>query len=452
MRKLRLSRVAEAVGGELRGGDVEVSTAVVDGRAAGPGALFVAIRGERADGHDFIEQAFASGASAALVERVAADHPHVLVEDATEAFLALAASERRAMEASVVAITGANGKTSTKDLAAAVLSTRFGVHASPASFNNEVGVPLTVLGAPPETEMLVCELGARHVGDHARLTSVVDPDVVVVTNAGVAHLQEFGSWENVVAATAEPVEALGEGAIAVLSADDRTVRDLSERTAAEVLTFGLADDADVRATEVELDREGRARFTLRSGGEREPVELSVTGAHMVPNALAAASCGLAFGLTAAECATGLKDAAISRWRMEISETSGGLRLVNDAYNANPDSMAAGLKAARWIARDRRLVAVLGHMAELGSVSAEEHEALGRLVTRIGVDRLVTVGGEAEAIARAALLEGMEPDGVRSVGSASEAVEDVRGWARPGDVVFLKGSRVVALERVAEALA
>jgi UDP-N-acetylmuramoyl-tripeptide--D-alanyl-D-alanine ligase len=173
---------------------------------------------------------------------------------------------------------------------------------------------------------------------------------------------------------------------------------------------------------------------------------------MVPNALAAASCGLAFGLTVAECATGLKDAAISRWRMEISETAGGLRLVNDAYNANPDSMAAGLKAARWIARDRRLVAVLGHMAELGPVSTEEHETLGRLVTRIGVDRLVTVGGEAEAIARAALLEGMEPDAVRSVGSAPEAEEDVRGWARPGDVVFLKGSRVVGLERVAEALA
>ena len=452
MRTLRLSAVADAVGGAAYGEDVEVSTAVVDGRAASQGALFVAVRGERADGHDFVEQAFASGASAALVERSAGDHPHVLVEDTTTAFLALAASERRAMEASVVAITGANGKTSTKDLSAAVLSTRFGVHASPASFNNEVGVPLTVLGAPPETEMLVCELGARHVGDHARLTAVVDPDVVVVTNAGVAHLQEFGSWENVVAATAEPVEALGEGAIAVLSADDRTVRDLSERIAAEVLTFGLADDADVRATDVELDREGRARFTLRSGGESEPVELSVPGAHMVPNALAAASCGLAFGLTVAECATGLKDAAISRWRMEVSETAGGLRLVNDAYNANPDSMAAGLKAARWIARDARLVAVLGHMAELGSVSAEEHEALGRLVTRIGVDRLVTVGGEAEAIARAALLEGMEPDAVRSVGSAPEAVEDVRGWARTGDVVFLKGSRVVGLERVAEALA
>ncbi|MFL5737206.1 MAG: UDP-N-acetylmuramoyl-tripeptide--D-alanyl-D-alanine ligase [Actinomycetota bacterium] len=452
MRTLRLSDVAAATDGVVHGEDVEVSSVAVDGRAAGPGALFVAIRGERADGQDFVEQAFASGASAALVERSIGDHPHVLVGDTTSAFLSLAASERRAMDASVVVITGANGKTSTKDLAAAILSTRFGVHASPASFNNEVGVPLTILGAPPETEMLVCELGARHVGDHARLTGVVDPDVVVVTNAGVAHLQEFGSWENVVAATAEPVEALGEGAIAILSADDRTVRELSERTAAEVLTFGLADEADVRATDVELDPDGRARFTLRCAGESEPVELSVVGTHMVSNALAASACGLALGLTAAECATGLKNAEISHWRMEISETSGGLRLVNDAYNANPDSMEAGLKAARWIARDGRLVAVLGHMAELGPVSAEEHATLGRLVTRIGIDRLVTVGAEAEAIARSAILEGMEPDAVRSVDSAADAASDVRSWARRGDVVFLKGSRVVGLERVAEALA
>jgi UDP-N-acetylmuramoyl-tripeptide--D-alanyl-D-alanine ligase len=452
MRTLRLTEVADAVGGSAYGDDVEVSSAVVDGRAAEPAALFVAIRGERADGHDFVEQAFASGASAALVERSVDGHPHVVVADTTAAFLALAASERRAMDASVVAITGANGKTSTKDLAAAVLSARFGVHASPASFNNEVGVPLTVLGAPPETEMLVCELGARHVGDHARLSAVVDPDVVVVTNAGVAHLQEFGSWENVVAATAEPVEALGEGAIAILSADDMIVAGLAERTDAEVLTFGLSEDADVRATEVELDADGRARFTLRCAGESEPVELSVAGAHMVPNALAAAACGLAFGLTVAECATGLKDAAISHWRMEISETPNGLRLVNDAYNANPDSMAAGLKAARWIARNARLVAVLGHMAELGPVSADEHDALGRLVTRIGVDRLITVGPEAEGIARAALLEGMEPDAVRAAADGAEAAAEVRSWARPGDVVFLKGSRVAALERIAEALA
>src|SRR5205085_3694354 len=172
-------------------------------------------------------------------------------------------------------------------------------------------------------------------------------------------------------------------------------RSLAERTAAEVMTFGLAEGADVRADDVELDADGRARFLLSSSGEREPVELSVPGAHMVPNALAAAACGLALGLSVAECATGLKDAGVSRWRMQLSETASGLRVLNDAYNANPDSMAAGLKAARWIARDARLVAVLGHMAELGPVSAEEHEALGRLVLRIGVDRLVTVGARSE---------------------------------------------------------
>jgi UDP-N-acetylmuramoyl-tripeptide--D-alanyl-D-alanine ligase len=447
-----LSEIAADVGGSADGADVEISSAVVDSREAIPGALFVAIRGERTDGHGYVEDAFAAGCSAALVEHPAGDHPHLLVEDTRGAFLSLAGSERRAMDASVLAITGANGKTSTKDLAAAVLGTRLRVHASPASYNNEVGVPLTVLGAPAATEALVCELGARHLGDHTRLCSIVDPDAVVVTNAGVAHMQEFGTWENVVAATAEPVETLSAGAIAILNADDQTVSALSSRTRAEVLTFGFARSADVRASDVELDVDGRARFTLSSSGDRERVELAVPGEHMISNALAAAACGLALGLSVAECATGLKDAGVSPWRMEPSATPSGVRVLNDAYNANPDSMAAGLKTARWIARDARLVAVLGHMAELGPISVQEHEALGRLVTRLGIERLVTVGEEAEAIARSAVREGMEPDAVETVPSAEAAAESIRSWARAGDVVFLKGSRVAGLERVGELLA
>ncbi|MDP9296009.1 MAG: UDP-N-acetylmuramoyl-tripeptide--D-alanyl-D-alanine ligase, partial [Actinomycetota bacterium] len=447
-----LSEIAADVGGPAGGSDVEVSSAVVDSREAVPGALFVAIRGERTDGHRYMEDAFAAGCSAALVERAPGEHPHVLVDDTQEAFLSLAGAERRAMNASVLAITGANGKTSTKDLAAGVLGTRLRVHASPASYNNEVGVPLTILGAAAATEALVCELGARHLDEHTRLCSVVDPDVVVVTNAGVAHMQEFGSWENIVAATAEPVDALSAGAIAILNADDPTVSALASRTRAEVLTFGLARSADVCASDIQLDVDGRARFTLSSSGDRERVELAVPGEHMVSNALAAAACGLALGLSVAECATGLKDAGVSRWRMEPSITPSGVRVLNDAYNANPDSVGAGLKAARWIARDARLVAVLGHMAELGPISAEEHEAVGRLVTRLGIERLVTVGEEAEAIARSAVREGMEPDAVETVSSAEAAAESVRSWARAGDVVFLKGSRVAGLERVAELLA
>jgi UDP-N-acetylmuramoyl-tripeptide--D-alanyl-D-alanine ligase len=452
VRTRRVSEIASDVGGSVRGSDVEVSSAVVDSRDAASGALFVAIRGERTDGHLYVEDAFAAGCAAALVDRPAGDRPHVLVEGTQAAFLSLAGAERRAMDASVLAITGANGKTSTKDLAAAVLATRLRVHASPASYNNEVGVPLTILGAPAGTEALVCELGARHLGDHTRLCSIVDPDAVVVTNAGVAHMQEFGSWENVVAATAEPVEALSGGAIAILNADDQTVSALASRTRAEVLTFGLASSADVRADDVELDADGRARFTLSSSGDRERVELAVPGEHMISNALAAAACGLALGLSVAECATGLKDAGVSRWRMEPSTTASGVRVLNDAYNANPDSMAAGLKTARWIARDARLLAVLGHMAELGPISVEEHKAVGRLVTRLGIERLVTVGEDAEAIARSAVREGMEPDAVEMVASADAAAEAVRSWARAGDVVFLKGSRVAGLERVAERLA
>jgi len=215
--------------------------------------------------------------------------------------------------------------------------------------------------------------------------------------------------------------------------------------------FGLATEADVRAEDVVLDDEGRAGFDLVVGDERERAELIVPGEHMVSNALAAAACGIALGLSAAECAAGLKGVGVSRWRMESFTTEDGVRVVNDAYNANPESMAAGLRAARWMARGGRLAAVLGHMAELGPISSGEHERLGELVVRLGVDRLVTVGPVARAVAGAALREGAVPDGVVSVDTPAEAAADVRGWARAGDVVLIKGSRVAGLERVAEAL-
>jgi UDP-N-acetylmuramoyl-tripeptide--D-alanyl-D-alanine ligase len=218
-----------------------------------------------------------------------------------------------------------------------------------------------------------------------------------------------------------------------------------------VVTFGVAPDADVRADDVELGDDGRASFTLTLGGDGERVELAVPGEHMVSNALAAAACGAALGLSAAECAAALKGARVSAWRMETFTNDLGVTVVNDAYNANPESMAAGLKAARWIARRRRLAAVLGHMAELGPIALEEHERLGELVVRVGVERLVTVGEAARAIARAALREGQQPDALASYDDPVGAIADIRGWARESDVVFLKGSRVAGLERVAEAL-
>jgi UDP-N-acetylmuramoyl-tripeptide--D-alanyl-D-alanine ligase len=436
----------------MHGEDVVVRSVVSDSRAASRGALFVALRGERADGHDFVGDAVARGAVAALVARPVDGVPCLEVADTGAALLELARDERRRRPGTrVVGITGANGKTSTKDLAAAVLGTRFRTHASPASFNTEVGLPVTLLGAAPDDEVIVAEMGARRVGDVALLCEIARPEVVVVTNVGVAHLEVFGSWEAIVEASAEPVEALGEDGLAILNADDAVVRRYGGRTRARVVWFGRSPDAEVRAEEVALDGEGRARFVLATPEGREPIELRVPGEHMVENALAAAAVGRALGVPPAEIAVALKDARVSPWRMETFTNAEGVRVVNDAYNANPESMAAGLKAARWMARDGRLVAVLGHMAELGPISLEEHERLGELIVRIGVERLITVGEQARAILRAAVREGMEPEAAVAVDTPREALDEIRRWVRPGDVVLVKGSRVVGLEVVAEGL-
>lgn len=448
----RLSEIASAVRGALRGPDDVASTVETDSRAVGPGSLFVAIDGERLDGHAFVEDAFARGAVGALVHRPGIDGTVIQVPDTGRALLDLAADERDRMTGTrVVGITGSNGKTSAKDLAAAVVGTRLRTHASPASFNNEVGLPMTLLRAEPGVEVVVAEMGARREGDVRLLCDVARPDAVVVTNVGTAHLGIFGSWDAIVRAGSEPVEWLGPNGTAIVNADDAVARAYADETAAAVITFGLDPGADVRAEDVELGPDARATFTLWSAGEREPVELAVPGDHMVSNALAAAAVGRWAGVTLAECAAALKGAGVAHWRMETSTGASGIVIVNDAYNANPESMAAALKAARWMARGERLVAVLGHMAELGPVEFEEHERLGRLVVRIGVERLITVGERARTIARAAIREGQLPDDVASYEDPSEAATDVRAWVRPGDVVLVKGSRVAGLERVAEAL-
>jgi UDP-N-acetylmuramoyl-tripeptide--D-alanyl-D-alanine ligase len=400
-----------------------------------------------------VGEALARGAVGAVVgDGVAVAGPAVQVGSTGEALLRLAADERaRHGDARLIAVTGANGKTSTKDLAAAVLASRFRVHASPASFNNEIGLPLTLLSAPEGAEVIVAEMGARRVGDHTVLCEVARPDVVVVTNVGVAHMEVFGSWDRIVEASAEPVEWLGEDGLAILLADDPVVAGFGGRTRARVLTFGLSRAAGLRAEDVRLDRDGLASFALATGDARERVELAVPGEHMIANALAAAACGVALGMTAAECAAGLKGARVSRWRMETFASPGGIRVVNDAYNANPESVAAALRAARWIAGDGRLIAVLGTMAELGPVSAAEHARIGELAARIRVERLVTVGAEARAIAVAAAREGIPAEEVASYDDVEEALDDVLRHARRGDVVLFKASRVVGLERAAEAM-
>jgi UDP-N-acetylmuramoyl-tripeptide--D-alanyl-D-alanine ligase len=448
-----MSDVARAVDGLFLGRDVEVTSVATDSRLVEPGALFVALPGERTDGGLFVPEAFANGAAGVLIrDGQRADGPSVSVRSTGEALLRLAASERDRLDATVVAITGANGKTSTKDMTAAVLASRLRTHASPASFNNEVGLPMTILGAAPGTEALVAEMGARHVGDVALLCRIAKPSIAVVTNVGLAHIELFGSWQRIVEASAEPVDALGPDDLAVLNVDDPVVAGFAERARSRVVTFGRSAAADVRALDVTLDEAGNGSFVLATPEASAPVRLPVPGDHMVANALAAAAVGRALGVDAEATADALAAVTISAWRMETFTTPSGVRVVNDAYNANPESMAAALKAARWMAREGRLIAVLGTMAELGPVSADEHERVGELAARIRVDRLVTVGEEAEAIAVAGLREGVEPENVASYVRPDDALSDVRAHARAGDVVLFKASRVAGLERLAEAMA
>jgi len=452
MRPRRLSSVARTVGGRLVGEDATVAGVASDSREVRPGDLFVAIKGAHVDGHAFVADAFARGAGGALVAtQDGVDGPVVVVGDTGAALMALARDVRSSVRAAVVGITGSTGKTSVKDLAAAVLGTRFRVRASPRSFNTEVGVPLTLLNAPEDAEAIVCEMGSRGRGHIAALCEVARPTVGAVTNVGVAHMEMFGSPQAVADAKAELVEALPQDGTAVLNADDPVVRGFDARTRARVLRFGTSPDADIRGEDVVLDPSGLPSFTLHTPAGSERVELAVPGEHMAWNALAAAAIGASLGLTPGECAAGLKEARVSSWRMEVLEGADGVRILNDAYNANPTSMAAALKAARWMAGDGRCIAVLGEMAELGTISAVEHERVGELAARLGIDRLVVVGPDARLIRMGAVREGVEPDRVVRCDTAEEAAEEVRAMARPGDLVLVKGSRVAGLERVAEAL-
>jgi UDP-N-acetylmuramoyl-tripeptide--D-alanyl-D-alanine ligase len=448
----RMSDVARAVDGLLLGGEAVVSSVAIDSREVRAGALFVALPGTRTDGGRFVPEAFDHGAAGVLVrDNLTVEGPSVCVRSTNEALIKLATSERDRMDATVVGITGANGKTSTKDMTAAVLAARLRTHASPESFNNEVGLPVTLLNAPADAQVVVAEMGARRAGDVATLCRIARPTVVVVTNVGVAHLEIFGSWERIVAASAEPVDALPSGGVAVLNADDPVAAGYAGRAAGPVVTFGFSASADVRAEGVTLDPEGRARFALAAGEERVAVALAVPGEHMVSNALAAAAVGRVFEVPLAEAAAALETAKVSQWRMETFTTPGGVRVVNDAYNANPESVAAALRAARWIAGQGHLIAVLGTMAELGPISMQEHERVGELAARLRVDRLITVGPAARPIATAGVREGVEPDNVAAYETGDEALDDVRRSAERGDVVLFKGSRVAGLERLAEAL-
>ena len=452
MIRMTVGEIAALVGGRLAGpagADVAVTAPVtVDSRAATPGGLFAAFAGEHADGHDFAAAAVDAGAVAVLGTRAIDDLPCIVVSDVTAALGALArALLDRLPDLTVVGITGSAGKTTTKDLVAQVLTGLGPVIAPPGSFNNEIGLPLTVLRADDITRHLVLEYSARGIGHIRYLTGIAPPRVAAVLNVGSAHLGEFGSREAIAEAKGELVEALPTDGVAVLSADDRLVAGMAARTRAPVTTFGEAATADVRAGDVWLDGLARPRFRLLAGGASHDVALRLSGRHMVANALAAAAVAWRCGLPVADIAAAL-DAArpASRWRMEVTDRPDGVTVVNDAYNANPESARAALDALAAIAGgSRRSWAVLGLMAELGDAAPEAHRALGTYAAGLGIDRVVAVGPGAAGVHAGAGERSVTVDGVAA------ATELLRRELRPGDVVLVKASRAAGLERVADAL-
>lgn len=426
---------------------------IIDSREVGPGSLFAALPGERADGHDFAASAVAAGAIAVLATRPVGV-PALVVADVPAALARLArAVVDRLPELTIAGITGSAGKTTTKDLTAQLIGS-LGPTVSPHnSFNNEIGHPLTVLRSGEQTRYLVAELSARGPGHIAALCEVAPPALGVVLCVGNAHAGEFGSMEQIAAAKAELPQALPAAGVALLNADDPLVAAMAGRTAARVVTFGQSPGTDVRAAAVSLDELSRPRFTLEMPDGAAAVELRLHGEHNVTNALAAAALAGQLGMSVGAIAAGLTAAALrSRWRMEVTERPDGVIIVNDAYNASPEAVTAALAALRVMAKGRRAYAVLGRMAELGERSREFHEQAGTAAARAGLAGLIAVGDEAVPVLAGARAAGGFTGDLLAVPDGPAAVAVLSERLRPGDVVLVKASRAAGLQTVALALA
>ncbi len=494
---LTVAQIAALVGGELADISAEdaarlhvTGTVEFDSRKVTSGGLFLALPGARVDGHDHAASAVAAGAVAVLAARpvgvpaivvapavdVADTGAGVLEHDrdgsgaavlaALAKLAAAVAAELVAGGLTIVGITGSSGKTSTKDLLAAVLSPLGEVIAPPGSFNNELGHPWTVLRATPSTDYLVLELSARHPGNIAALAAIAPPSIGVVLNVGTAHLGEFGSREVIAQTKSELPQAVPASGVVVLNADDPAVAAMADVTAARVVRVSRNSETDVWAGPVTLDELARPQFTLHAGDAAVDISLGVHGDHHVSNALSAAAVALECGATAAQVAEALAGAGpVSGHRMRVSTRADGVTVIDDAYNANPDSMRAGLQALAWIsasggadpAGKRRSWAVLGEMAELGDDAISEHDRIGRLAVRLDVSRLIVVGTgrSMSAMHQGAVMEGTSgSDGDRAaaiVADADAALAVLRAELQPGDVVLVKASNAAGLGALADSL-
>lgn len=450
-----VQEIVRATQGALVVGDlaVPVTGVGIDSRTLGVGEAFFAIRGHRVDGHDFVAEAASRGASCLVVhsvpDPVPAGVPLVLVEDTTKALGRLAAAHRARFAIPVVAVTGSNGKTTAKEMIAAVLAERWRVLKPEASFNNQWGLPLTLLRLTPEHEALVAEIGTNQRGEIGYLAGLTAPSVGVVTTVAPVHTEFLGSLEGVREEKAALVRALGPDGWAVLNADDPRVAGMAQETTARVVTYGRADGAMVRALgDMEADDRGLS-FTLASRGEHQPIRVGFVGRHNVTNALAAAATGVALGLALREIAAGLANARPVKGRC-VWRQAGQVRILDDTYNANPASVRAALETAAAHRGSGRLIVVLGDMLELGDVADEAHREVGRQVVTVGATEFVGMGRSMRLAVDEARDRGLGE--ARATTTFEDTMAHLLKRVTAGDLVLIKGSRGMRMERVADALA
>ena len=445
---MQASEIAVVVNGTLHGSDVLVSEApVIDSRVAIDGSLFLAVQGENVDGHGFVDDAFAHGAVLAITSKPVSQR-HIIVDDVVAALGKLAQHVRsNLLDLTVIGITGSQGKTTTKELLASILSSAAPTVAPHGNFNNEIGAPISLLHCTETTKYCIVEMGARHPGDIAHLCSIAQPNIGVVLRVGSAHVGEFGSMQAIAETKSELIQSLGPEGIAILGTYDDFTPAMARAHKVKTLTFGESSECDIRATDIEV-REGRAHFDLITPEGRSAVGLRIVGLHQVANALAVASVATVLGFSLDQIASGLSTAeSEAKWRMEIEELP-SLVLINDAYNASPEATAAALQTLALFAQERggESWAFLGKMHELGESSNTDHAAIGTLASELGIDHLVCVGAPEYA----ASISASSATSIHRCADIAEAIEVANNLSK-GDVVLVKASRSEKLEILADAI-
>ena len=452
MERLSLSKIAEFAGAQITCGSAETAIERVstDSRTIKPGELFVALRGENFDAHDFLDQVAKSGAAGAIAAadvsaRLPPEFAILRTDDTLAAYQNLAANYRKTLPLKVLCITGSNGKTSTKDFAAAILGRAYHVTKTEGNFNNHVGLPRTILQANREDQFAVWEIGMNHPGEIAALARIASPDAALVTNIGIAHIEFMGSREAIAQEKGALAEAVSAGGFVILNADDPFSASMVKRLRARVILAGIESGA-IHAEDVQQTSAG-SEFSIIEGAHRCRAQLPVPGSHMVQNAMLAVAAGRAFGVSLEDCAAGLAATPLTKARLQIREIK-GIQFIDDSYNANPDSMKAALRTLMELESDGKRVAVLGKMLELGAESDRAHQEVGEAAATFGIDHLIAVGDDA--IASAARHAGLAS--ARIASTASQAAEMLSDVVSAGDLVLVKGSRSARTELVIEEFA